>query len=462
MTETVFHQMLMLRPMRAGIGGYARLQGEAGRQLVQIHLRGLEGGSMRVFWYAGEGLVRELGSSPANPRGEAGLYTELADEGASPRRLAALLITDGKEKPLPLAIGLCTAQSAGSLLDAKNALLALCERLGREAAQREEQRPVGAANGGNRAAGADSGEGVAPGEGSAAAIGGAGSGEGAAPGEGSAAPGSGTGSGEGAAPGEGSVAPGNRSAAPGGGTESPGGKASGRAVGTEDGIAAAPGGRTAFGAPRPERRSGTDGSGKAAAGQVPREVFLPAIDVHRERRRSRRETVQEELPAPQDATLLPRQENSETAPGKTNACGAATSRHTGTPFRRDPVPAADRRKQPVPSPAGNPPAPVQPRRAQGAPPADRLPALHWPEPFGQVAAYFERLTPMGLPGWPGWRFVEAKPGAEGLWIGAQRSGMRVEQVAYVLPDGAPLPPGRPFRRIRAADGAALQVLVMKA
>lgn len=69
---------------------------------------------------------------------------------------------------------------------------------------------------------------------------------------------------------------------------------------------------------------------------------------------------------------------------------------------------------------------------------------------------------MGLPGWPGWRFVEAKPGAEGLWIGAQRSGMRVEQVAYVLPDGAPLPPGRPFRRIRAADGAALQVLVMKA
>jgi hypothetical protein len=45
------------------------------------------------------------------------------------RRLVALLITDGERHPKPLAIGLCTAQSAGSLMDAKNAALALCDRL---------------------------------------------------------------------------------------------------------------------------------------------------------------------------------------------------------------------------------------------------------------------------------------------------------------------------------------------
>jgi len=131
MSENVTHQMMMLRPLQAGLSGYARLQGEAGRQLVQINLRGMQSGEMRVFWYAGEGLVREVGRSSANARGEATLSAEIPMDAAAPRRLMALLITDGGDRPRPLAIGLCTAQSAGSLMDAKNALLALCDKLGR-------------------------------------------------------------------------------------------------------------------------------------------------------------------------------------------------------------------------------------------------------------------------------------------------------------------------------------------
>ena len=132
MTEAVTHQMMMLRPLQAGLSGYARLQGEARRQLVQVHLRGMLQKEMRVFWYAGEGLVREVGRASANPRGEASLNADLPMDATAPRRLMALLITDGETRPRPLAIGLCTSQSAGSLLDAKNALLALCERLARE------------------------------------------------------------------------------------------------------------------------------------------------------------------------------------------------------------------------------------------------------------------------------------------------------------------------------------------
>ncbi len=135
MSEAVTHQMMMLRPLQAGLSGYARLQGEAGRQLVQVNLRGMQPGEMRVFWYTGEGFVRELGRTSTNQRGEASLSAEVPADAAAPRRLTALLITDGQERPKPLSIGLCTAQSAGSLLDAKNALLALCEKLSREASK---------------------------------------------------------------------------------------------------------------------------------------------------------------------------------------------------------------------------------------------------------------------------------------------------------------------------------------
>lgn len=134
MTGAVTHQMMMLRPMQAGLSGYARLQAESRRQLVQVHLRGMQQKEMRVFWYAEERMVREVGRASTNARGEASLSAELPEDVSTPRRLVALLITDGGHHPRPLAIGLCTAQSAGSLMDARNALLALCERLGRDEA----------------------------------------------------------------------------------------------------------------------------------------------------------------------------------------------------------------------------------------------------------------------------------------------------------------------------------------
>lgn len=414
MKEAVFHQMMMLRPMQAGISGYARLQGEADRQLVQIHLRGLRGGSIRAFWYAGDGLARELGSSPANQKGEAGLYTELAADAVAPRRLAALLITDGGEKPRPLAIGLCTAQSAGSLMDARNALLALCDRLGREGSkQTRTQQPDSEPTGTNDCAPEkparqrkDS---------------------------------------------EAARKPSERKE---GDPHSHAGKEEQRigrlrqadkasSAGAEDGsaegkpCAAIRYSSPASGTVRQHDRPGMGRMGTGNAGEMPREVFLPAIDVQRERRRSRREE--------ESATAVP----TDGLPAEKAI--AAKAKPAGTPAIRAGTPDT-----------GAAPPLSRTQRKRLAQAADRLPPLHWPEPFTQVAEYFDRLLPVGLPGWPGWRFVEVRPGAAGLWIGMQHKQDRVERIAYVLPENAPVPPGRPFRRIRTADGGVLQVLVMKA
>jgi len=130
--EAAMHRMIMLRPMQTGLSGYARLQTEAGSMLIQINVRGLSGQEIRAFWYAGEGMVREVGRAAANRRGEAALSTELPAQPLAPSRLMALLIADGADEPRPLMIGLCTVQSAGSLMDAKNALLGLCEKLKKE------------------------------------------------------------------------------------------------------------------------------------------------------------------------------------------------------------------------------------------------------------------------------------------------------------------------------------------
>ncbi|MBR4067972.1 MAG: hypothetical protein IKK08_05010 [Clostridia bacterium] len=386
MPDTVFHQMMMLRPMQAGISGYARLQGEARRQLVQIHLRGLKGGSIRAFWYAGDGLVRELGQTPANPKGEAGLYTELDTDAVAPRRLAALLITDGESRPRPLAIGLCTAQSAGSIMDAKNALLALCDRLGREAEKQLSPSPSGK---------------------------------------------------------EADPTP-QRADRP-----KNGGSARQQPVKEEEPVRCAAvqeTGGSPPAAPDVQQNNGAcpeplpDAGGGRATPQkkricpcrtdkMPREVFLPAIDVHRERRRSRRE--QEAGPAPAKPAI-PRE---IVAPP--HVCRPAA----GTCGTVSPEP--------------------RPRRESVTPAADGLPTLFWPAPFAGLAEHFDRLPPIGVLPWPGWRFVEVGTGGESLWIGIQRLGDRVERVAYALPASAPVPPGRPFRRMTAADGSQLQVLVMK-
>lgn len=384
MTETLFHQIMMLRPMQAGISGYARLQGEAGRQLVQIHLRGLEGGSIRAFWYAGEGLARELGCSPANAKGEAGLYTEVATDAVAPARLAALLIMDGGEKPRPLAIGLCAAQSAGSLMDAKNALLALCDKLGRQAAaQADPLQNRGSASSCEARKPATFSPGGMP---------------------------------------KGRAEPGKTTPA----------LAAGQMIADGNGSEPEQNVSTAITAsPAPKQHSKRSPGSRCTTGRLPREVFLPAIDTQRERRRSRRDAAQ----TPVSVTGTDVDSKEQTPPNNAApATGGASCANTAQ----------------------------QPARRNAGAAADRLPDLHWPQPFAQVAQYFDRLMPSGIPGWPGWRFVQVKPGPAGLWIGAHQKHGRVEYIAYVLPQTAPPPTGKPFRPIRAADGSTLQALVMKA
>ena len=137
--ERISHRLIMLKPMRAGADGYARLQSEGGRTLLQIHARGLSAAAMHAYWYAGGGEARTLGEARVNERGEAALTAEAPEDGLAPERLRALILVSGGEEPVPLLIGLCAQQSAGSLLDAKNAALALCERLSRSRRSRRQQ-----------------------------------------------------------------------------------------------------------------------------------------------------------------------------------------------------------------------------------------------------------------------------------------------------------------------------------
>ncbi|MEG0741692.1 MAG: hypothetical protein RR301_05030 [Clostridia bacterium] len=133
------HRLIMLKPMQTAVSGYARVQTGGGQTLLQINLRGLRVPAVRAFLYCGYGEVKELGHAPVNPRGEAALMAEAPLGRVAPERLQALLISGDGDEPIPLLIGLFVQQSAGSLLDAKNALLALCEKLSRASAARREQ-----------------------------------------------------------------------------------------------------------------------------------------------------------------------------------------------------------------------------------------------------------------------------------------------------------------------------------
>lgn len=120
---------IMLRPMQTGVSGYARLQCEAGGTQVQLHARGLPPGQARLFWYLSDRAAREVAGGTVNPHGELSLEAEAPSDAVAPERLQALILLTGGAEPRPLLIGLCVEQSAGSLLDAKNAALALCERM---------------------------------------------------------------------------------------------------------------------------------------------------------------------------------------------------------------------------------------------------------------------------------------------------------------------------------------------
>ena len=130
---------IMLKPMQPGASGYARLQCEGGRTLVQLHARGLEPGNVHMYWYLSGQTARDLGSRPVNAHGEASLEAEAPSDAAGPERLQALLLLSDGDQPRPLLVGMFVQQSAGSLMDVKNAALALCDRLSRPA---ESPAPV--------------------------------------------------------------------------------------------------------------------------------------------------------------------------------------------------------------------------------------------------------------------------------------------------------------------------------
>ena len=428
MSENVTHQMMMLRPMHAGLSGYARLQGEPGRQLMQINLRGLSGGEMRVFWYAGEGLVREVGRCAANPRGEAALSAEVPADTAAPRRLMALLITDGGDRPKPLAIGLCTAQSAGSLMDAKNALLALCDKLGREASCQQVKS-------GQDAASVDQDTGAV------------------------------------------------HSA----------GRASEASAKEKRGKASVPAREHSTPAKKPDNSVAIDSPAAsqatrqakahthqyAPADDLPREVFLPAIEARRrpERRRYRRDGSAED--GARAVSLSAVQQEKSSAAKAENGSENLPYQPSQKPWQQpshqlsqelSQQPSHQRSQkpsqQPLPTCAPAPtataslPQPQKPMHSPTGLPADRLPTLQWPAPFQSLAAHFDHNLPQQLMNWPGWRFVHVQESR--LWIGYRQQDGCVRQVAYALPSDAQPPAGQPFRFTQTISGEQVQLLVLDA
>lgn len=133
--DPIKRQYIMLKPMATGANGFARLEEQTNRVLLQLTCKDLKdlARALRVFLYADEGALKELGHTPVNPQGQAALTIDLPwrEFSLSPSRLQAILIVSDDPTPTPLLLGLCAQQSAGSLMDAKNAMLALCEKLSR-------------------------------------------------------------------------------------------------------------------------------------------------------------------------------------------------------------------------------------------------------------------------------------------------------------------------------------------
>lgn len=396
-----FRQRLILfKPMRPGVSGYARLQSERGALLAQLNARGLEAESVQAYWYGAGGEARLMGATRVNAHGEASLTAELPGDALAPERLQAVLLLSGGAEPVPLMIGLCVQQSAGSLLDAKNAALALCERLARaQQAQSVSGTP--------------------------------------------------------------DRPPSDSGAQP------------------SAGPAAEPAPPPVRPAPQPQyalvRRP------KKQERELPREIFLPAIDPLPYVDAARR-AMGEEAPGcggPQAAAQAKEAEH-----GEEPACPpqpAGREPMAGTPGREArsaeqgpvsmpcPVPEGKSARADSPAQTGCEKAeddgeelelPTGFTSAPKAPPADRLRPLVWPRGFEALRTYFDRGLPCRLFDLPGWRFVNAAQagGPDGLWVGMQQVDGRVRGVAYAHRSETPPPGGRPYRPARGTDGHTYQVL----
>ncbi len=382
-------QLILLKPMRPGVSGYARLQSERGRLLAQLNARGLDVDGVQAYWYGAGGEARLMGQTRVNAHGEASLTAELPTDALAPERLQALLLLSGGAEPVPLMIGLCVRQSAGSLLDAKNAALALCERLARSQRARN------------------------------------------------------------AAPAK--TAP-DRMPTP--------------AVPDQVPPARPAPQPQVVAAKRPSKRDK----------ELPREIFLPAIDPLPYVAAARR-AMGEEMPEGGAQAAAPAEDAARKAVcAPQAACGQSSS---GKPVT-EPACAHQTACRPMPAPASAPAretergAPVSPACEAGedgippqgfrptpkAPPADRLRPLVWPRGFEALRTYFVKGLPCRLFDLPGWRFVNAAQagGPDGLWVGMQQVDGRVCRVAYAHRSETPPPGGKPYRPARGTDGHTYQVL----
>lgn len=413
MTETA-HKLIMLKPMQLGVSGYARLQDERGRVLMQLNLRGLNGRGARVFWYCGGGEVKELGAAPVNLRGEACLTAEAPWQRVAPERLQAVLVVEDSPAPRPLMIGLCVAQSAGSLLDAKNASLSLCEKLSRQS----EAASGGASTTGGRseASGGTERNGLNP----LAAINGGAQDmtdihalgaalQGISP-QGTLSQGT---------PPKGAPSSRNHSCLTGAPPED-----DPRLSVSYDSLISK------------ERREKELAGSQNAMFTPPREIFLPAID-----------------PSPYIQAAGDGQSANRAADRKASSALDAAAPAQSAAFSAPEAGLPTQNASSAVPPTPEPPA----RRA-----ADHLPKLCWPQPFGSLQGYFRRLPPCRVFDMPGWRFVCVTEQGEGLWLGYQQRDDRVSRVAYAM-RGEPDPSdNRPYQRRRGLDGLDYRVLVQRA
>lgn len=396
MTDRCF---VMLKPMRAGLSGYARIQAEAGGATVFISARGLGVGRATAYWYNG-GVARALATSRVNPRGEALFEARLPDGIPAPERLQALFIIGEGDKPLPLLIGLCTRQSAGSLMDAKNAMLALCERI-----EKARVRGGDAAGDGNTAA-SPSNSGISARDASSDADIGINTVDSAASADGSDTA---------------NTADGDSTTAyptpqipdePLSQADEPAPLTAALSVGAD--------------CVRP-RLLARAVRVKPRAIEPPREIFLTAID-------PRPYIIAEDAPSPPEDDIKPPSPPESSAAIVTPRCQAAA---TSPPF-------------------------VAPRfpRAAAARPVDALPALRCPAGFAALNARFDELPPVNPLGLKGWRFV-CLDMAHTLYVGRQTADGRVVRFVYAFRGNRPPDGDKPYRRARGADGDSFYTLVQR-
>lgn len=448
----ILHRLLMLKPMRPGVTGYARVQSERGQTLLQVHARGLRVAGVHVFWYAGDGEAVKLGTARVNPRSEASLTADAP--GLAPERLHALIVLSDEPEPAPLLIGLYAGQDAGSVLDAKNAALALCDRLSRS--RQERPRREGTEVAGRQGAyweertahgGADVAGRQSPPWEEQTARGGAQT-DGA---ENRSAPSDTGGQAEGAGAERGSharLAERSAGSATGGAdgadsparrTEMPARRAScGSVLRTPEKDADWRHHRYAYGAGSASRTPEKDG--------LSREIFLPAIDPLPYVTAAVRNGPDERAPQEAGAGAAGRAAAPAGPAANAGTDAAGIARGSLSAGREPSAPERSKPGKSAPSP-----------NRQASPPVDRLRPLVWPRGFEKLRSHFETGLPCALFDLPGWRFVRAG-GADGLWIGIYAQDGRVRQVAYAHSGAAPRGENSLYRPARGLDGRAYQVL----